>query len=113
MREHRPTTLDMQSSRPPSDGTRWQGIQGPRRSSHLEELAVAAVVQGVEERPHVRDAVDNGEHLGCVDHLRLELRARQRDHRGDDGVEDALLVAEQLRPAFQAAKMPSEPREGL
>jgi hypothetical protein len=64
-----------------------------------EEVVVAALVQRVEELGQVRDGVDEGQDLGRVDHLVLERDAVQVRHRRQHRVQDARLVAEQLRAA--------------
>mmetsp|Transcript_5842 Transcript_5842/g.27020 ORF Transcript_5842/g.27020 Transcript_5842/m.27020 type:complete len:305 (-) Transcript_5842:50-964(-) len=78
----------------------------PRRLVHRvghvgkreHELPVLARVEGVDHVPDaaVGDVIDDGEHLGGVDHLRLQLRSPQRHDGAHDGVKDKLVVGHEL-----------------
>ena len=73
---------------------RKQGV-----SSHLEKRPVVTAVQSIEKGAEVGDGVDDGQDLGGIHHLGLEVHPVQGCQGGDHRVEDAALVGEQLAPA--------------
>ena len=73
--------------------------QEGRGRHHLEEGAVVTLVQGCEEWCQVRHRVYDRQYLGRIDNLLLERDSVQCDQAGDDRVEDALFIGEQLCPA--------------
>ena len=70
---------------------------------HLEKGLVVAIIQGGEEGAQMGHGVYDCKDFWSIHHLLLEGHPVQCYEAGDDCVEDALLVGEQLCPAAKPA----------